>query len=512
MMLHALNAVLVFAVARLCTGSRAVALVAGLAFSTFDLAFTAVFWVSGVQDLLAVAFLLTCALIWAARAAKGPIVSIASAGALALSLLSKEIGVLFPAVLALVAWAQGSWSRRTATALIPHAAISVAAGALFLTQGAKIAEGGAYGSGFSTDIAHNLATYVAWTADIVHPFKDRLAVIDPGAWRIAAPAGALAALFLFTFKGRRARMAWAFAGWYALALAPVLPLLHHTYLYYLYPASAGAAILLGLAADRIGTAISHGRAALPRRESAAPGATPVSTGAGYRRQALGISFTAVVAATLCVTGFMNVRARERTYLPPDFVLPHDHVLRAAELARNSASTFSEAAIPLGADLLLINPFAPASVDLSEGAAPEAPRVTTDMVRAALREGDVLKLLRPDLGDISFSGRMEPAWENRHGFLYNAYGKLTYVGTGADIWANLSTVHLQQTKNLEESIRCSRRALELRPDHPRAALNLGIALAMEGSVAEAREHLARAAATLPSESLRRQAQSWLDSLR
>ncbi len=525
LILHALNAVLVYVTARLWTGSRGVALVAGLLFATFDLAFTAVFWASGAQDLLAVTFLLACALIWVSRVGKGPLISIASACALVLSLLSKEIGVLVPGVLALMAWAQRAPGRRAAAALVPHAVVALGALGLVLAHGSKAAQEGAYATAISSDILHNLATYLRWTADVVHPFRDRIAAIDYGAWKVAVPIAAAAAALLLTWRGRRARMAWAAAGWYALTLVPVLPLLHHTYLYYLYPASAGAAIFAGLALHRI--------AAVP-------------SGAARYRRALGVVFTGAVTAALCVAGALSVRAREHTYLPPDYVIPYDHVLRAAVLAENATATFAEAPIPEGADLLLTNPYAPETVDLTGGAGggpgeagggvtggtggrrgtggaggPEEAgpgaaggedRQTMDMVRAALRDGEVFRVLRPDIGDVTFARRMQPKWERCYCLLYDANGRLTYLGTGADIWANLSTVYLLNVGDLQESMRCSRRALELRPDHPRANLNLGIALAMIGAEGQAREYLTKAAGATGVDSIRRQAQKWLDSLK
>lgn len=508
--LHALNALLLFAVAKRWTGSRAAAIVAGLAFATSDLAFTAVFWISGVQDLLATTFLLVSTLLWIHGLEKGALWSALSACALGLSVLCKEIGVFFPLVLAMIAWAHGHWNRRKALALLPHAAVSVAAALLLAAGASKVTEAGAYSTGMSSGILHNLATYLKWAVDVVHPFKDRVAAIDHDAWKVAVPAAFVTTLFILTFRGRKRHVAWSAAGWFMLTLAPVLPLLHHTYAYYLYAALVGAATLAGMTADRVSGAMSRAfEVRLRRSEASGTGAVPASTRAGGTL--LRHAFTVAAAVALCAMGWLNIRAREHTYLPPDFVLPHDHVLRSSALSQAAASTFPGESIPEGADLILINPFAPVSVDLSGRRSHGGERVEMDMIRMALRDGAVLKVLKPTLGEIRFAYRMEREWENRHGLLYDAYGRLTYLGTGADIWANLSTLHLHQTEDIRESIRCSRRALELRPDHPRAHLNLGIALALSGSEREAREHLSRAAATLPSESLRGEARSWLEKL-
>lgn len=491
LLLHALNAALVYAVARCWTGSKLVALVSGLLFAASDIAFTAVFWISGVQDLLATTFLLLAALIWSARPSRGWMVAALSAVAMALSLLSKSVGVLFPAVLFLMARARPGRGRRTIVLLAPHAAISLGALALLLAQSSGVREGGAYEAGITAALPHNLATYVAWTADVIHPFKDRVAMIDFDAWKRALPIGVVLALFMFTSRGKQARMQWGALGWYFLCIAPVLPLLRHTYLYYIYPAMPGAAILAGLAVYRMASALSRRFGSLGLKIGWA-------TGLG-------------AAAVLCAIGISNVRARENARLEPDFTLPHDHVLRSSVLAENAASTFAESGIPRGVDLLLINPYSPLSSDLAKGVDPEAKRATFDMVRAALRGGSVLRLLRPDLGDIEFAQNMRREWENRHALVYDGFGRLTYIGTGADIWANLSTFYLSHMKRIDESMSCSKRALELNPDQPRANLNLGAALVMTGSPEEARVYLQRALETSPIPGIREDARKWLRRL-
>jgi hypothetical protein len=487
--LHGLNAVLVYALTRLWTGLRTAAIAAGLVFATLDIAFTAVYWISGVQDLLAAFFLLASAVTWAANRKGALHLSLLSAFFLALSLLSKEIGVLAVLAFAAIAWAGRLPLRTSIRGLAPHAAVTAAAAALFAAQSQKVQEGGAYGAGLSSALFHNLSTYIKWTVDIVHPFKDRLAVIDYGAWKIALPAAALALVIVVLLRGARRRHAWASLLWYGLLLAPVLPLLRHTYLYYLYAASFGASVLAGVTIS----------------------ALAAGAGTAARSRAAGVVVAAALIAVICLMGMKNVASREGTLLGPDFVLPHDHVLRASELARAADSTFAEAPVPVGASLVLINPYSPESIDLSGGGAAGIERQSYDMIRSALRNGEVLRVRRPGLGKIDFTNRMDPGYENRHGLLYDAYGRLTYLGTGADIWANLSSVHLLRTALLDESIRCARRALDLAPGHPRANLNLGIALAMTGEEEEARVRLGRAAETLPSESLRAQARKWMESL-
>lgn len=491
-LLHALNAALVYIVARLWTGERLPAIVAGLTFATFDLAFTAVYWVSGVQDLLALTFLLISALIWVSREEKKPAVVGASAAAMAMSLLCKEVGVLFPGVLFLMAWARGGWRARIVKALGPHFVISAGALVSILIQSSKVAEGGAYETGITTGLFHNLATYVFWATDVLSPFKDRVAAIDYGAWKPALVIAAAVLTYLVISRGKQARMQWAALGWCALMIAPVLPLLRHTYLYYLYPAAPGVAMLLGLAARRFTGFLNHRYPAWGDR-------------AGW-------AVTLSATAGLCLLGVHNVRARETTYLREDIKLPHDHVLRSAVIAGNAAATLAEQPVPEGADLLLINPLQAIAFDATEGRAKEQLMTGSRIEPKALRYGLVLKLLRPDLGSIVFADRMEAKWEDRDTIFYDPLGRLSYIGAGSEALANLALLHMRmRNPDLEEAMRLGRRAISLSPSNPTANLAYGIALFRTGSDSLGREYIQEAVSLTPSSARKAMALEWLRKL-
>ncbi len=491
-LLHALNAALVYLVARLWTGERLPALIAGFLFATFDLAFTAVYWVSGVQDLLALTFLLISALIWVSREERGPAVVAASAAAMALSLLCKEVGVLFPAVLFLMAWARGGWRARVVKELGLHFVISAGALVLILIQSSKVAQGGAYETGITTGLFHNLATYVLWTADVLSPFKDRVAAIDYDAWKPALVIAVAVLTYLVISRGKQVRMQWAALGWCALVIAPVLPLLRHTYLYYLYPAAPGVAMLLGLAGRRLTGFLNHRYPAWGDR-------------AGW-------AVTLSATAGLCLLGVHNVRARETTYIREDIKLPHDHVLRSAVIAGNAAATLAEQPLPEGADLLLINPLQTIAFDATEGRAKEQLMTGSRIEPKALRYGLVLKLLRPDLGSIVFADRMEAKWEDRDTIFYDPLGRLSYIGAGSEALANLALLHMRvRNPDLEEAMRLSSRAIRLSPSNPTANLAYGIALFKSGSDSLGREYIQEAASLTPSSARKANALEWLRKL-
>jgi len=491
--LHAANAALVFAVARRMSPSRMTAAIAGAVFASSDIAFTAVFWISGVQDLMASFFMLLSVYIWM-RGNDGSKVHVAaSAATLGLSLASKESAVLLPLALLGLGVAAGKRARAALPPLTPHFGISAAFLALLALQRQHVPAGGAYETGLSTDLLHNLSTYISWTVDVFTPFKDKVAAIDRNAWRLALPVGAAALGLLFTWRGPLKVKGWACAAWYLSAIAPVLPLLRHTYLYYLYPAAPAAAILFALLTERARARAGGG------------------TGA---RAFAAAAVTAAAAATVCALGVANVNAREREKLPPDMTLPYDHVLRSAVLARNAVESMAEAPLPDRARVLLISPFEEVETDLAPGLRSRTPltRATYDVVRAALRDGLVLRLFHPGIDQVRFSYEMKPRYEDHHAFLYDAMGRLRYLGTGADAWANLSSVYLLVLKDPDMAARCARRAIALAPDHPRAHYNLGLVLAQRDSTEAAEAHLAEAAQRARAEWLRRRALEALRELR
>jgi hypothetical protein len=470
---HTINAALLYLLTRRWIGAIMPAVVAGLLFATFDQAFTAVFWVSGVQDLLATTFLLASALIWVSRTEKGMIITAASAGAMALSLLCKEIGILFPLVLLLMAWSRRNFHKESLKGLAPHFALSALMLVLVLKQSIEVPKGGAYETGITVDIIHNLATYIAWTADFVHPFKDKVAIINHDTWKWALGVAALVLIYLTVTRGGLARMEWTALAWYAVMLTPVLPLLRHTYLYYLYPAAPGVAILAGLSAYRL-------TAFMARRW-------------GKRGRSVGWATVLSTTGLLCVIAALNVRAREATYLDEELKMPQDHVLRNAVIAENAVSTFMELDVPEDADLILINPFSTASYNVTEEETDRGSTTRTPLVERALREGLVLRLYRPNLGKVDFTREMDPTWENRHGVLFGGMGRCLYMGTGDRLWANLGLVYLGmvETPDNDRAVSHCRRALELNPTNSTANLIIGIDFISKGKYQEARSHLQRA---------------------
>jgi hypothetical protein len=149
-LLHVVCSLLVAALAGQLLNSRTAALVAGLLFAVHPVHVESVAWVSGRTDLWAAVFVLGATVAWAVgrdagRPRRGLLMA-ASGTAFCLALLSKEVAVVLPGVLAAMEWwapamgKQGAtatasrpwvgWARRVApwaTAWLAGAALAVAA-------------------------------------------------------------------------------------------------------------------------------------------------------------------------------------------------------------------------------------------------------------------------------------------------------------------------------------------------------------------------------------------------
>src|SRR5262249_39110477 len=114
--------------------------------------------------------------------------------------------------------------------------------------GASLGEGSAYGLDFGAGLLANLGTYVGWTVNFTLPTIRRFSdAVEPGVFVVAATATAAWLVGLRSPALRR--RGWLWSGLtFVLLLAPVVPLAHHTYRYYLYaPVGAGALLLAALA-------------------------------------------------------------------------------------------------------------------------------------------------------------------------------------------------------------------------------------------------------------------------
>lgn len=251
LLLHGGSAALLAAIAARAGLPPLAQLAAALLFAASPLAFTPLFWASGVQELLA-AFLALAAverwLAWSKRPASLRLPAVVALGAAAM--LAKESAAGLPLLLGGLAWARwgrpARWPRAAAVALAALAAAAIAAAVLAL-KGFDTAAGAPFALGGVKAAGLNLLTYAVWLV-MPGPFL-RTQLYTPHLlfglliWAGWAAWGAAA-----WRRGDRRPMA-ALAGC-VLALAPVLPLAGHAAPYMAYLAAAGTPLAAALLLPR----------------------------------------------------------------------------------------------------------------------------------------------------------------------------------------------------------------------------------------------------------------------
>lgn len=252
LLLHAGNAALLFLLARRLLSSERAALAASLAFSIHPLRAESVVWISERRDVLSGLFLLASLLFYLDRR-KG-----LSLAAYALSLLSKAMGITFPAVLLILDRLQG---RRALKEKLPYALLALAAlaaGVAAQTPLGILRPLEEYGPAMRLAVAcHGLVFYAAKTVFPVNliPFYPMPPVENPFELRFILSVITVLGTTALLIR-RRKRQPWlvASAAVYAVVLIPVLGLVRYGPQIaadrYSYLACIPFALLAGAAAAR----------------------------------------------------------------------------------------------------------------------------------------------------------------------------------------------------------------------------------------------------------------------
>lgn len=226
LLLHAGNAALVFMLARRLLASDLAAFAASLAFGIHPLRAESVAWVTERRGLLSAFFLLASLLTYLDKR-RG-----LSLGAYALSLLSKAMGVTFPAVLLILDVYQGrrDWQRMLKEKL-PYAALALAAVVVGLRAqgtGGVLRPFEDYGLMMRAAVScYGLAFYVVKTVLPINliPLYLMPPVHDPFESRFVLAGISVLALTAFLVQQRKQRpWLWQAFAVYAVVLVPVLGL------------------------------------------------------------------------------------------------------------------------------------------------------------------------------------------------------------------------------------------------------------------------------------------------
>ncbi|HVP39622.1 MAG TPA: hypothetical protein VMS93_10610 [Candidatus Saccharimonadales bacterium] len=502
-LLHGLNVALLFAFARARgAGPPAAGLAAGL-FGATRLSISAVYPATGVGELLALGLALG-ALLAVGGGASGPAAGgprparlALGVGLFAAALLCKENVLALPLVLLLPELGGEALARRLRRAgplLVPGVAL---AAYLALSQVRAGSLGGrAYAMGFGANLFHDFMTYCAWAVDLVHVRPDAAGGLSLSAWSTGIWL-VLALGLLARAARRRTALPAVGACWWVLSLLPVLPLLHHTYLYYLYTPLAGLALAAGGALQWLAEprAVARPEARPPasppgsgRRKRAGAGAAAPK--AAPARRVPREAWVAAAAAVLVLAHagrsgwLLSARAAERT---GELGLPADPYFRKSETARNAMTDMSRAL--RGRRHLKILLFTPGQAvrryDATTGRA-LADSVSGgrnyDLLEECLEGGRALRLAIPGLDSVAFAERWTRAYRDYDLLVYNSDGHVLVLGQGLDAHRAVITGMLRYGYN-EAALEHMAAVLDVYPDDADLRFQYAVLLGRLGHEAE-----------------------------
>jgi len=313
LLVHALNALLVWRVLRRLRVDELGALFGAAAFALSAAFFHVLAWISCIQQLLGATFMLLALAAGIAyldaRRARDRWVSLV---AYALALASVEQTAAVPIVLAAVAWLRPAGGRRLrwreiATALWPHAALMVAYLALIFLWKTLPADGD-YQFSVGGNLVRNLVTYLGWSLayHMTMPMEMAVPVLS-----FRASHGALIALVAYHLARGRWRDVVFGLGTYLAGIAPVAFLENHTFYLHTYVPVIGIVYLVARAAGDLF------------------GAVRARTGD------LAYSLAGVVLVGLAILCYTDARRNEHIQRDDDSLYLRSFVIRRALTAQNT---------------------------------------------------------------------------------------------------------------------------------------------------------------------------------
>ena len=272
--------------------------------------------------------------------------------------------------------------------------------------------GAAYRAGLGPHVLANLSTYLAWSVNFllatVRSFSD---VLDPGAvpLAIAVAAVALGGCAVRALRARGWIVAWTL---FALWIAPVLLLQHHTYHYYLYGPLIGIGWSLAIVVDVAFVERLGGAAPAPTRTR---GGTP-------RAPWRAASVATLLAALLTWNGTALVHKIEiHPFLDE---LRADPSVDRAIIAGNVYTSLAATSLPAGLNLRFWSPMSiRRQYEEDPGAAAMRESYWERNVRAALLDGLAVRVLFPHVRNVDFVRTLTPAPDSTWYAVYRPDGNL-----------------------------------------------------------------------------------------
>jgi len=456
-----------------------VAASAAAVYLTSPALFDILHWISGVADLMCVAFLALAVWLLAGAASTTTRAWLAVA-AYALALASKEIAVGAAPALALLHLRAGG----RAGAVRALACVGLAILFALPASGAwQTGAGGSYAldpaAAFLNLPAFASAATLAGTA-FAQPSDLAWARLP---WVRIAGWGVLSA-WVLALALRRSPAAWLGFLWFVGLLAPVVMLERQFQLYYVCCALPGL--------------IASVAFLVPGRPGGHTGAAP--RGSGW---VIAVLVVAQVAA-------IEARSGARLKLAP---LPSDFVLRRAAIARNVIGDLTVAGPALGPRVVMLGQ-QPVDVAWRGTTTTEATDYTRDPwwdenVRGALGGGDALRLMLPAVREVRFKPWLEPEDTSSSIAAYRIDGHLTVADYATFVGAPSSPARtvadrlaragdLIRRRLFREALTELLAADAETPDHPDVLINIGALQAHLGDSTAALAALGRAVEVAPDD--------------
>jgi hypothetical protein len=452
-LVHGANVALLFALIRRWGGSIGAATLAAALFGTSRLHAAVMLQSVGLEELLALSASL---LVFLTLDPNQPRRLWLPSLIFLAALLSKEIVLLLPLLLLFPLPPRAPFRARAVAAgsLLGVAALYLVAFAA--TRGTlTVASGAAYATRYGANLFHNLMTYSAWVLDFRHAVPDFGAGLSESAWHAGMWLW-IAFAVLFANAGRQRLLVGAGAAWFLLMLAPVLPYVWHSVVFYLYPALPGACLALAAgitgAWDRLSESIGSRAPRVAARSAPAASAALLI---------LAIAAHAAVSERLA--------AERWKVLVPGLTVHLDAVLRKAELARNVSRTLAPSVAGPHARIVFVRPAeAEERRDLRTGRLLATESDAPDLLLSVLDQGRALRALFPGLDSVAFVDRWSPGYRDFDLVVNNADGFTLTLGHGPD--AHLNFAGLLLRRGLKgpalEDLAAARQAY---PEDPRLAI-------------------------------------------
>ena len=495
-LLHGANVALLYLFTRRWGAGRLAAVTAAVLFGTTRLHASTLESPARIGEPLALALTLAALLM----SDRGVLARTAGAVAFALAMLAKESVALVPAVLLLPRPGAPPFVVRLHRAA-PLLAAAAVVTLVLVTSGAGSTHlgGEAYTRGFGANLFLNLMTYARWATDLSDPLPGQVSAIAERAWPLGLAVTLALASLAFVTRRRTSLVSLGLL-WWLLALIPVLPLIHHTYLYYLYAPLAGLATALAGLVEWGVTQVSVRPERSRERGARGSGARPAGAA-----PALALALAIAVPGLLvvhAVTAERLLDRRLRMHMPGTGI-PLDPDLRKSEMARQASAGVASHLAGRHARVAFLMPEALREV-LSTTTGQSLPdtmpaAASYPMLEGALDGGMGLRALLPNVDSVAFLRRWARGYADFEIFSQNSDGQVFPLGRGPDGFATAGNAIMKGgNPGLARDLLAE--ALTEFPDHARLRFHYAHALQLTGDSLGMRHQLEELVRRAPSDPL------------